>query len=556
MMASLADHLWQSTLFAALAAVLALFCRRNGANVRYGLWFAASVKFLIPCSILFATGRALAPQVSSFHGTHVLLMLIANVGSPLTTAVASHTAVTAHRGGAPLAATLAEIAAALWAGGCFAVLLLWLLRWVRVYRLARSARPLSIPAPIPVKASPTSVEPGIVGVLRPVLVIPEGLAERLSEKELRAVLAHELCHVRRRDNLTAAVHMAVEAIFWFFPVVWWVGARLILERERACDESVLAGGNDPGTYAESILKVCKFYLHSPLACMAGASGGDLKKRVEAIMNPRKLFRLGPLQRGVLALTASAALVVPLALGIFSVQTASAAAGNGTNPSQQTIDARRYEQARPRTTAPYNPTDFDKFVGYYELSPTTFFHITRNGSHYMTQLTGQPALEVYPDSAGEFFSKIVPAQITFEQSADGAVTGLLLHQGGLLHPAKRVDAAVAERAQAALAARIRSDTPSPGTEAAVRHQIAAMVKGEADYSAMTPALATAARQQAGLVSQMFTKLGAFDSLAFKGVSPQGLDVYDATFARGHLDFIIAPLDAGGKIQGLLMRPPLP
>jgi hypothetical protein len=54
---------------------------------------------------------------------------------------------------------------------------------------------------------------------------------------MEAMLAHELCHVRRRDNLVAAMHMMVEAVFWFHPLVWWIGVRLMEERERACDEA-------------------------------------------------------------------------------------------------------------------------------------------------------------------------------------------------------------------------------------------------------------------------------------------------------------------------------
>lgn len=556
MIAALFDHLWQSTLFAALAAALTLLFRRNSANVRYGLWFAASIKFLIPFSLLFALGRSLAPEAATFRGSPTLFTFVEKVSSPLAAGIVSTQGAPTLTGRGAFTAALPEIAVILWVSGCLAALIFWLSRWLRVKRLARDAKLLPISAPIPVKSSPSSVEPGVVGLFGPVLVLPEGLAEHFSEEEFRAVLAHELCHVRRHDNLTAAVHMVVEAIFWFFPLVWWIGARLILEREQACDEAVLADGNDPGTYAEGILKVCKFYLHTPLACVAGVSGANLKNRVESIMNAHKIFKLGLLQRAVLAFAASVTLMAPLAFGFLSIHTAAAASDRGNNLSPQAIAARRYEQAKPRTTVPYNPKNFDKFVGYYEFGPATFFHIWRSGSHYMTQLTGQPALEVYPDRAGEFFSKIVPAQITFDQNADGTVTGLVLHQNGLLQTAKRVSAAIAKQAEAALAARIKSKTPSPGTQAAVRHQIAAMVKGHADYSAMSPTLASAARQQASSVSQMFAKLGAFKSLTFKGVSPQGLDVYDATFAHGRLDFLIAPLGPGGKIQGLLMRPPMP
>jgi hypothetical protein len=81
--------------------------------------------------------------------------------------------------------------------------------------------------------------------------------------------------------------MLVEMLFWFHPLVWWVGARLVAERERACDQAVLDTGNAPRIYAEGILKICRFHLTPSPACAAGVSGGNLKARVGAIMsNPR------------------------------------------------------------------------------------------------------------------------------------------------------------------------------------------------------------------------------------------------------------------------------
>ena len=88
------------------------------------------------------------------------------------------------------------------------------------------------------------MEPGVFGIFRPVLLVPEGITDRLTPAQWKTILTHELCHVRRRDNLTAAIHMAIEAIFWFHPLVWWIGKRLIDERERACDEEVLLAAGD------------------------------------------------------------------------------------------------------------------------------------------------------------------------------------------------------------------------------------------------------------------------------------------------------------------------
>ena len=121
--------------------------------------------------------------------------------------------------------------------------------------------------------------------------MPNGIVDCFTAREMEAIVAHELCHVRRRDNLVAAIHMAVEAVFWFHPLVWWVGARLVEERERACDEEVLRSGGDPRVYAEGILKICELYLASPLACVSGVTGGDLKRRIEAIMSEHVALKL-------------------------------------------------------------------------------------------------------------------------------------------------------------------------------------------------------------------------------------------------------------------------
>jgi bla regulator protein blaR1 len=174
------------------------------------------------------------------------------------------------------------------------VILVWYERWRRISAAMRAAEPLregrevdtlrrlersgNMRQRIRMLISRASLEPGIFGILRPVLVWPEGISEHLEDAHLEAILAHELWHLRRRENLAAAVHMVVEAILWFRPLVWWLGARLLEERERACDERVLELGSERQIYAESILRVCEFCLGSPLACVSGVTGADLKKR--------------------------------------------------------------------------------------------------------------------------------------------------------------------------------------------------------------------------------------------------------------------------------------
>jgi uncharacterized protein (TIGR03435 family) len=186
------------------------------------------------------------------------------------------------------------------------------------------------------------LEPGVFGLFRAVLLLPEGIANRLTPAQLQAILAHELCHVRRRDNLAAALHMLVEAIFWFHPLVWWIGARLVEERERACDEEVLRLGNEPQAYAEGILSVCRLYLGSPLASASGVTGADLKKRIEAIMADRVAPRLTFARKLLLAAAGMAAVTGPILIGVMNAPPSRAQA----NPEALTFEVASIKPAAP------------------------------------------------------------------------------------------------------------------------------------------------------------------------------------------------------------------
>ena len=310
----LANHLWQSTGVATLAALLALALRKNQAGVRYWIWLTASLKFLVPFSLLIALGHQLAwtptthllpaPQISAVmqQVTEPFPQLPANphVVAP---AIADHSL------------SILSIALGAWVLGFLVVVFSWSRRWLRIHAALRAGTPLAMEAEIPVVSSPTLLEPGIFGIFRQVLLLPEGITEHLTREHLEAIIAHELCHARRRDNLAAALHMAVEAIFWFHPVVWFIGSRLVDEREKACDEEVLRLGNQPAIYAESILKTCQFYLESPLACVSGITGSDLKKRIVRIMSQRLVDRLTFGRKLLLASVAAVAIAAPLVFGL-------------------------------------------------------------------------------------------------------------------------------------------------------------------------------------------------------------------------------------------------
>ena len=282
MIGELTNHLWQSTLFAVAAGLLTVAFRKNRAQVRYWLWFSASLKFLVPFSLLMSLGSHLrmgAGRRRTIAAPAVSFTMV-QITQPFPDTLSFVPSTPGTRDWVPIAIL------GVWACGFAAIALIRFRGWLRIRAAVRASTPLDIPAPVEVRSSPGLLEPGVVGLLRPILLLPAGIVERLTPPQLEAVLAHELCHVRRRDNLSAAIHMIVEAVFWFHPLVWWIGARLVEERERACDEEVLQLGSEPHVYAEAILNVCKLYVESPLVCVSGVTGSNLKKRIEAIMANR------------------------------------------------------------------------------------------------------------------------------------------------------------------------------------------------------------------------------------------------------------------------------
>jgi len=329
--AAVGNHLWQSTLCAAAAGFLTLILRKNPPRARYWVWLVASMKFLVPFSLLVGIGSRLAWSSGAAETSGGFYFAMEQVSQPFTRPVTPTIHTTALPVVSPNSNTLIPgLLAAVWLCGFLVVLAVWFVRWRRIAAVVREAELLRegrevealhraehigrVRKQIEVRLSLASLEPGIFGIVRPVLLWPAGISERLDDAHLETILAHELEHVRRRDNLMAVLHMLVETIFWFHPIVWWMGARLVEERERACDEAVLELGSEPQVYAESILKTCEFCMGSRLACVSGVTGGELKKRIVRVMTQSVAPRLD-LGRKLLLITAALlAVATPVVFG--------------------------------------------------------------------------------------------------------------------------------------------------------------------------------------------------------------------------------------------------
>jgi len=335
-----ANHLWQSTAFAGVAALLTLALKKNHASVRYWLWFASSMKFLAPLSLLIGVGSHLQWRKPVSIEQPKLALAVDHVAQPFSEPIPSPRLLNVPPVPHPIPTTLLAV----WLCGVLLSAFGYVRPWLRVRAAVCTALPCPTDFPgagmrILAVRSSVELEPCVFGIIHPVLILPAGIGDHLTPKELEAVLRHELCHARRRDNLTASLHMLVEALFWFFPLVFWIGRKLVDERERACDEDVLRIGSEPEVYAQGILNVCKFYLQSSPISAAGVTGSDLARRIEAIMVNRSGNKLS-FGKKLLLTAAGVFAALPLAISISNASLIRAQSQNASDVKFDVISVKR------------------------------------------------------------------------------------------------------------------------------------------------------------------------------------------------------------------------
>ncbi len=185
----------------------------------------------------------------------------------------------------------------------------------RMHRLVAAGRPVSSPAllaaleqarnligvrkTLSVRSLPGLDSPALYGALRPTLLVPPDLEQRLRPEQLRHVLLHECAHVRRQDIALNWILAVLQALHWFNPAVWFAFSRLRAERELACDEIALevTGQDDCEAYGQTLLHLLASWSGSASTSTPGAIGlferhGDLRRRLRSIAEFRPGRRLG------------------------------------------------------------------------------------------------------------------------------------------------------------------------------------------------------------------------------------------------------------------------
>jgi bla regulator protein blaR1 len=206
--APFANHLWQSTLFAAIAGLLTIALKKNRAGTRYSIWLIASVKFLIPFSLLVAIGDHLARTQSFAPPAVEIFTVMQAVSEPFTAVKIASTRVPTATGVRTFVARNLPVALFLiWVAGLLSVLSYW---WFRMRRMTAAARDaewlqegreisglsraqgaVGVRRPIRVALSNSALEPGVLGIRHPVLILPVQNASIFAALEQRLGLKIE-----------------------------------------------------------------------------------------------------------------------------------------------------------------------------------------------------------------------------------------------------------------------------------------------------------------------------------------------------------------------------
>lgn len=385
---------WQSSLLIAVLFSLDLLFRRQlRASIRYALWLVVLVKLCLPPTLAIPTSPAwwlhrtpppaIAKPLPHFTVTYDSSPLPEMPPASLPTYVPP----------APVMSLTAWLLAVSIAVSL--VLFFWLLvRWWQVARMVRQATavgqfseqladalqlvgaPGTVPArsqngpqraetvlgvpnawrtSVRLKIVADQISPAVCGLFRPTILIPQSLAEHFSTEQLRAVLLHELIHLRRRDVWVNCLQALLQIFYWWHPLVWFANARIRRVREEAVDDAVMLALRDGAEcYAPTLLEVAKLALNRPLASLGLVgimeSRHALRQRIERLVDFRAPRHAGLTLVSLLGILAFTAVAVPM----------------GEGPAEESKSSGSLGEPEVTTTSGHTVNHVENVTGYVGL----------------------------------------------------------------------------------------------------------------------------------------------------------------------------------------------
>jgi beta-lactamase regulating signal transducer with metallopeptidase domain len=312
---SLVHFLWQGALLAAILAVVnASIAKFVGKQSAASLHYIASciAMLLMPVALIATWMQMYPPRTPSLsRSPSDPVAAVSGVVSAVDSVTSSATATTDGGPGLP------GWMVCFWLLGVLGLSAHAGVGWVRAQRLRRQAaglldslwteeliglqQKLGITRAVRLCTSAVTKTPMVIGWIRPFILLPATAITGLSETQLRAVLAHELAHVRRYDYLINLLQTAVETALFYHPAVWWVGRQIRTEREHCCDDIAIGICGNAVEYVHALTQLEE--LRSPrLQSAVAANGGELLTRVRRLLNQQQTDHRFPRSFGAVAAT--------------------------------------------------------------------------------------------------------------------------------------------------------------------------------------------------------------------------------------------------------------
>jgi beta-lactamase regulating signal transducer with metallopeptidase domain len=312
---TLVHFLWQGALVALMLALARVALKRRTANLRYLASCGAMLLMLALPVITFVTLSSIA------HKTQVVMTdspappkqtvktdsLRSELGDDSLIVGGlnqSPTPTSPRRQLRELFPGVAPWLTSLWLAGVILLSLRMICGWVYARRLksygtgplpdewqirfAELCRNIRVLRPVRLLESAVIQVPAVIGWLRPVVLIPASALVGLAPRQLEAVIAHELAHIRRYDYLVNLLQAAVEILLFYHPAVWRLSREIRQEREHCCDDVAVEVCGDALIYARALIEI-ETLRDTGLRLAMAADGGSLLSRIQRIVgsSPRR-----------------------------------------------------------------------------------------------------------------------------------------------------------------------------------------------------------------------------------------------------------------------------
>lgn len=363
---------WQVALFAAIIWALTSVFTKTSASFRYALWFLVFLKLLIPPFLAVPWSVGTMAQHVAQAGGYITsprdaVTLNSEVETPATL-IETDTAMHARTANPPLrpVVPLKALLLGLWGLVSLAMFALLIVQFIRFKRLALLGG-LEAPAWLrqmvgervaliglghtpAFRITGTLSVPAVLGVWRPVVLIPGDWLDTFDRDALGDILTHELAHIKRRDLLVGWLASCLTCCYWFHPLVWVAHLQLRREREMACDDVVLRSTRTDGKeYAGTILKGAEA-ADGMIPAGAGFLGlmelsENLLQRIRSAGDVARRRRMG--YRSMLSLAGLAFALIPMQ-AISNAEPA--ATTEASAPTDRASELALYEKAHPEVQA--------------------------------------------------------------------------------------------------------------------------------------------------------------------------------------------------------------